>query len=359
MAEYDPIQLEERLRAFPRKSLIQIPTPFYKLERLSRELSGPEIFIKRDDMTGLAFGGNKSRKLEYILPDILASAAEVVITWGGLQSNWCLQTAAAVRRFRLIPLLILFKTYDLPPEADGNLLLDNILGARIRIREAGEGKFVGERELEDALTGAIQEVREWGHEPYVVPVGGSMVGWSMTIPLGALAYVDAFVEIQKQNAQHNKPIDHVILATGSGSTQAGLAVAAKALGGRSKVLGISVIEEAEKFKRDVAAIARDTIKALKLDLTMEPEDILVLDDYIKEGYGIVNQEVSRAIRLLAETEGIFLDPVYTGKAMVALLDLVDKGKLTSDDRVVFLHTGGTPALFPNKHFLNELLKGIP
>ena len=356
MAVSDLNQLEEQLRRFPREPLIHAPTPFYRLERLTRELSGPEIFVKRDDMTGLAFGGNKSRKLEYILPDILASGAEAVITWGGLQSNWCLQTAAAVRRFGLIPLLILFKTYDLPPEADGNLLLDNILGARVRIREAGEGKFVGERELEEALREAVHEAREWGHEPYVVPVGGSMVGWSMQIPLGALAYVDAFVELQKQSAEHNAPVDYVIHATGSGSTQAGLAVGAKALGSRTKVLGISVIEEAGKFQRDVSAIARDTIQALKLDLTLDPEDVLVRDDYIREGYGVVNRDVSRAIRLLAETEGVFLDPVYTGKAMVALLDLVEKGEFKPGERIVFLHTGGTPALFPNKHLLNRYLK---
>lgn len=356
MTAHDLTRLKERLGTFPRESLIHTPTPFYLLERLSRKLAGPEIYIKRDDMTGLAFGGNKSRKLEYILPDILAGSAEVVITWGGLQSNWCLQTAAAARRFGLIPYLLLFKTYDLPPEADGNLLLDNILGARIRIKEAGEAKFVGEAELEEAIAEAVHEVREWGHEPYIVPVGGSMVGWSMTVPLGALAYVDAFAELQAQSAALSAPIDHVIHATGSGSTQAGLAVGAKVLGGRTRVTGISVIEESEKFQRDVAVIARDTIEALGLEVTMEPDDIRVLDDYIKEGYGVVNEDVSRAIRLLAEAEGIFLDPVYTGKAMVALLDLVAKGEFTRGERVVFMHTGGTPALFPNKHFLSQYLK---
>jgi len=355
MSGYDLSHLKERLAAFPKEALIHAPTPLHRLERLTRRFSGPEIFIKREDMTGLAFGGNKSRKLEYLLPDIRAKQAEVVITWGGLQSNWCLQTAAAVRRMGLIPFLILFKTYDLPPEADGNLLLDRILEARIRIKEPGAGPFVGEVELEEALTEAVQEVREWGHEPYVVPVGGSMVGWSMQVPLGAVAYAEAFVEIQEQSLQVGGPMDVIIHATGSGGTQAGLAAASKALGGTTQVLGISVIEEAAKFRRDVAQIARDTARALDLDLDFEPEEILVRDEYIKQGYGVVNREVSQAIRMLAEQEGIFLDPVYTGKAMVALLDLLEQGFFSQDQRILFLHTGGTPAIFPNKATLEEFL----
>lgn len=353
-----PNELAETLRAFPRVELIHAPTPLRKLERLSRELNGPEIFIKREDLTGLGFGGNKSRKLEYIIPDVIAQKAEVIITYASLQSNWCLQTAAAARKFGLIPLLILFRTHDLPDEIDGNLLLDHILGARIRIKDGGPGKFIDEAALEEALDEAITEVRDWGHTPYVAPVGGSMPGGDMDKPLGALAYVDAFLEMHQQaERQGEKPVDYVIHATGSGGTQAGLAVGAKALGQGTRVLGISVIEEAEIFRRDVLSIARDTEKTLGLAPRVEADDILVLDEYIKEGYGIVNRDVAEAVRRMAVLEGIFIDPVYTGKAFVALLDLVNKGYFKSTDRIVFLHTGGTPALFPNKSRFTEFLPG--
>ncbi len=353
-----PKKLKARLEGFSRVELIHSPTPFRKLERLTRELSGPEIFVKREDMTGLGFGGNKSRKLEYIIPDILAKKADVVITYASLQSNWCLQTAAAARLFGVIPLLLLFKTHDLPDELDGNLLLDHILGARIRIRDGGPGKFIDEAVLEEALKEAINEVREWGHTPYVVPVGGSVPGGDMDRPLGALGYVDALLEMHDQTEQEGVgPIDYIIHATGSGGTQAGLAVAAKVLGQGTKVLGISVIEEAKKFRGEVLSIALDTEKILGLNTGLDADDIVVLDEYIREGYGIVDQDVADAVRRMAMLEGIFIDPVYTGKAFVALLDLVDRGYFKPTDRVVFLHTGGTPALFPNKSRFTEFLPG--
>ncbi len=345
-----------RLKRYARVSLIQAPTPFYELRRLSQYLSGPRIFIKREDMTGLAFGGNKSRKLEYIIPDILAQKADAVITWASVQSNWCLQTAAAARMFGLIPLLLLFKTYDLPDEMDGNLLLDFILGARIRIRPSVQGKFVGEDELEAAVTEAVSEVHAQGQKPYVVPVGGSAPGWSMKIPLGALAYVDAFLEMQRQADRQVEAIDYVLLASGSGGTQAGLALAAKALGRKTKIVGISVLEGAESYGAEVLAIARDAEKALGLEPEIEEGDIIIQDEYIREGYGVLNREVARAVRLMAETEGIFVDPVYTGKALCALLDLVQQGYFRPSDRVVFLHTGGTAALFPYRRGFSEYLE---
>jgi D-cysteine desulfhydrase family pyridoxal phosphate-dependent enzyme len=349
------VRIADRLQRFSRVSLIQAPTPFHELRRLSQHLSGPRIFIKREDMTGLAFGGNKSRKLEYIMPDILAQQADVIITWASVQSNWCLQTAAAARMFGLIPLLLLFKTSDLPDEMDGNLLLDFILGASIKIRPGGQGKFIGGDELEAAVAEAVSEVQERGQKPYIVPVGGSLPGWSMKIPLGALAYVDAFLEMQRQADRQVDGMDYVILASGSGGTQAGLCVAAKALGRKTKILGISVIEDAETYGAEVLAIARDTEKALGLETGVEKDDIIILDEYIREGYGILDQDVARAVRLMAETEGIFVDPVYTGKALVALQDLVRRGYFEPGDRVAFLHTGGIPALFPQKHRFSDLL----
>ncbi len=343
------------LQRFPKVSLIHTPTPFQKLERLSQKLGGPEIFIKREDMTGLAFGGNKSRKLEYIMPDILAKKADVVITWASIQSNWCMQTAAACRRLGLTPWLLLFKTNDLPEEPDGNLLLDHILGAQVRIRDSGSGKFIDQKELDAAVEEAVQEVRAQGKVPYMIPVGGSKTGGDMKVPLGALAYVDAFMELQMQTAHLPYAIDFVIHATGSGSTQAGLAMGAKAAGGATKILGVSVLEKAEALRRDMLVIAREAEAALDLELGITEEDLNVLDEYIRDGYGIVNRDVAQAVRTMAETEGIFIDPVYTGKAFAALLDLVNKGFFKPSDRVVFVHTGGTPALFPNKRILHKLI----
>jgi D-cysteine desulfhydrase family pyridoxal phosphate-dependent enzyme len=356
MPELQKDELLKRIARFPRKNLIHLPTPFRKLENLSLDLGGPDIYVKRDDLTGLAFGGNKSRKLEFIIADALNKGAEVIITWASLQSNWCLQTAAAARRFGLRPILILFRTSDLALEYDGNLLLDYILGADIHIREAEKGKAVSEDCAREALDEVVNEIKEWGHTPYVVAVGGSMPGFSMEQPLGAISYVAAFAEMLEQAEAEVGDISHVVLATGSGATQAGLAVGAKALSGQVKVLGISVSEEKEVFTQTVLKISSATEKALGLDLNISREDIIVFDEYIKGGYGIVDKEVAEVIRLVFSREGIVLDPVYTGKAMTALVDLVKKGFFKKKDKIVFFHTGGTPALFPYRRELVELLK---
>ncbi len=356
MTFYEIGHLKTRLKRFPRVSLIHAPTPFRKLENLTAELGGPEIYIKREDLTGLAFGGNKSRKLEFIIPDVLAKKADIIITWASLQSNWCMQTAAAATKYGIKPILILFKTYDLPAEYDGNLLLDYILGADIRIKEAIKGKIV---RREDALAVAedvAREVRNQGHTAYLVAVGGSMPLGSMDKPLGAISYVDAFVETYEQAKALGVQADYVVHSTGSGATQAGLVVGAKALTDGTKVLGISVSDDKETFGRDVLKIAQATEKALKLETQIQADDVIVLDEYIKDGYGIVNREVAEIIRLVFMKEGIVLDPVYTAKAMSALVDLVHKDYFKKTDKVVFFHTGGTPALFPNKHRLVEYLK---
>ena len=348
--------VKKKIHKFPKIDLIHLPTPFQKLENLSRELDGPEIFVKRDDLTGLAFGGNKSRKLEFIIPDVLEKKADVIITWASLQSNWCLNTTAAARKFGIKPVLVLFKTYDLPEEYDGNLLLDFILEADIRIMEAEKGKVVSEKYVKHIIDDIVMEVKKEGHSPYVVPIGGSMVGGSMDKPLGAISYVNALVEMLEQAEERGLDFDYIVHATGSGGTQAGLVVGAKSMMDNAKVLGISVSDEKDPFSEQVLTISEDTINALGIDLEINKEDVLVFDEYIKEGYGIVNQEVSDVVRLVAKREGIFLDPVYTGKAMLALIDLMGKGYFKKSDKIVFFHTGGTAALFPNKHKLSQFLR---
>jgi L-cysteate sulfo-lyase len=349
-------EIKKRIENYPKKNLIHLPTPLQKLESLSQELGGPEIYLKRDDLTGLAFGGNKSRKLEFIIQDAINKKADAIITWASLQSNWCLQTAAAARKFGLKPILLLFKTYDLPEEYDGNLLLDYILDADVIIKEAEKGKVVKKEDIQEIIKAVEKEVKGWGHTPYVAPIGGSMVGGSMEKPLGAISYVNAFAELIEQAGEQALEINYVLHASGSGGTQAGLTVGAKALKEEVKVLGISVSEDKESYGKEVLAIVQDTIKALSLDLAVEKEDVIIFDEYIKEGYGILNKEVSNALRLVAVKEGIFLDPVYTGKAMAALIDLVDKSYFKKEDKIVFFHTGGTPALFPNKQYLVNLLR---
>ncbi len=356
MAALSIPEMKKRIERYPRESLIHLPTPVQKLDRLSKALGGPEIIMKRDDLTGLAFGGNKSRKLEFIIRDALEKKAEVLITWASVQSNWCLQTAAAARKFGIKPILLLFKTYDLPEEYDGNLLLDFILEADIRIKSARPGKVVRMEDVQGIIEEVENEVKEWGYTPYNAPIGGSMAGGSMDKPLGAISYVNACAEMFEQAEKIGFDARCIVHASGSGGTQAGLTVGAKALKGDVRVVGISVSDEKESYAKDVFAIAQDTEKALGLGSIVKKEDAIVLDDYIQEGYGVLTREVAEAIRLVAVTEGIFLDPVYTGKAMAALIDLVQKGEFQRDGKIVFFHTGGTPVLFPHRDNLVNFLK---
>jgi D-cysteine desulfhydrase family pyridoxal phosphate-dependent enzyme len=341
----------EAVDRFPRVDLISRPTPLRKLERLSARLGGPEIYIKRDDLTGLAFGGNKSRKLEFIVRDMIEKKADVVITWAGLQSNWCMQTAAAARTFGIKPVLILFKPEDQPATADGNVLLDIILDADIRLMEAEKGKLVHAALAMDILDAVGKEARGQGHRPYLVPIGGSLVRGDMDKPLGAISYVAAFAELLDQMRSGGVEPDYVVHATGSGATQAGLVVGARALTGNCRILGISVSDPKGPFSDDVLEIARAADEALGLGLDVLAGDIVVFDEYLGEGYGIVDRAVAETIRLVFQTEGIVLDPVYTAKAMIGLIDLVKTGFFNPQDKIVFVHTGGTPALFPHREKL--------
>jgi D-cysteine desulfhydrase family pyridoxal phosphate-dependent enzyme len=340
----DPVA--ERLASrFERLPLAHLPTPLEEAEALSAELGGPGILIKRDDQTGLATGGNKARKLEYIFPDALSKGADVVITWGGLQSNWCRQTAAAAASLGMRAVLLLSKADDSPVVTDGNLLLDEILGAEVHILEPGTDVATLAEEIAD-------RERASGHTPYVVPVGGSRTGGSMEEPLGAMGYITAFLETHRQAMEMGEEPDYLVVATGSGGTQAGLAVAAAAVGAKTKIVGISVSGSAEAIKTNVAQISNHTARVLGLEVSFTPDDIIVFDDFVGEGYGKLTTGTVDAIRLVARTEGILLDPVYTGKAMSGLMGLIERGYFDRDDIVAFIHTGGTPGLF---HYGDDLL----
>lgn len=345
--------LDKSIKRFQQVKLAHLPTPLERMKVLSSKIGGPTIYIKRDDETGLAFGGNKARKLDFIIADAIQKKSDVIITWAGVQSNWCRQTAAASRKYGIKPILVLFKRSELPSAYDGNLLLDFILDADIRIIEPEKREITGTDEIINAI--AEEQVKK-GRNPYIVPVGGSRVGHSMTEPLGSISYTKAFLEIYREMKKAKAKLDAIVIATGSGGTQAGLIVGAKALGTNVKIVGISISGEKESIQENVAAIANNTAKALGVKMTTTPEEVVVFDEYIGEGYGILNPEAADAIQFVAKTEGILLDPVYTGKAMAGLIALTKKGYFSKRDTVVFLHTGGTPALFVYRDALLELLK---
>lgn len=346
--------LRDAIDRFPKCGISYLPTPMEKLENLSRRL-GVNLFIKRDDQTGLAFGGNKARKLDFIMADVLARGCNSVITWAGVQSNWCRQTVAAARKVGVKPVLVLFKRPNLPADMDGNLLINFLFDSDVKIVEVESGKNIMElAEVRSVVDYVAEEERKKGNNPYIAPIGGSLSEGSMTRPLGAISFVGAFLEIVEQAEARGAEPDCVVLATGSGSTQAGLMVGARLASPRTKVVGISVSEDKGAMSRCVEIIAEQTYGEFGSG-PVGSEEVIVFDEYIDDGYGILNQETADAVRFVAETEGILLDPVYTGRAMVGLLDLIKKGYFEKGDNIVFLHSGGTPALFPYREKLRGFL----
>src|SRR5205823_1236756 len=320
-----------RIEALPRFRLAQLPTPIEELKSLSRELGGPKLLIKRDDQTSLALGGNKTRKLEFLVGQALEQGADTLVTAGAAQSNHCRQTAAAAARAGLRCELVLNGTK--PELPNGNLLLDELLGAHIH--------WVQRSEREAKLNEIADELRKQGSKPYVIPVGGSN-------GVGATGYVLAMMELAQQLDGMNRRIDHVIFASSSGGTQAGIVVGAKVTGFKGKVHGVSidwVESDAATYERELADIADEAAKYVGFNAQFAACDFTVVYDYLGDGYGIVGDLEREAIRLLASREGIVVDPVYTGRAMGALLDSIRKKAFRSDETVLFWHTGGAPALF--------------
>jgi L-cysteate sulfo-lyase len=309
--------------------LANLPTPLEYLDNLTQKLGGPQILIKRDDLTGLATGGNKTRKLEYLLGDALNQNADMVVTCANPQSNHIRQTAAAARKLGLDVVLVI--SDQEPTEINGNLLLDKILGADLH--------FVGgtEDDLEPKMEKIAQELREEGHRPYVIKRFGS-------VPIGTIGYVDAFVELVNQVNQRKITIDHIIVA-GGGGTYSGLCLGAKAMSSDLNVTGIAISKRTLNWKKRISELGNQTAAYLGLDLSFKPQEVNVLVDYIGEGYGIPTEGMVEAIKLVAQTEGILLDPIYTGKAMDGLIDLVQRGIFTKQNNVLFWHTGGVPNLF--------------
>lgn len=323
----------------PRVRLANLPTPLEEAPRLSKVLEGPRILFKRDDNNGFAFGGNKARKLEFLVADAIEKGADTIVTTGGLQSNHARLTAAAAKKYGMRPLLIL--RGDLPKETSGNLLLDQLLDAEIRTVPADV------RNTLPAMEDAAEEVRDSGGTPYIIPSGGSN-------PVGAIAYANAMLEIVSQAVEMNVKVDHVTFSSGSGGTQGGLLFGAKALNFEGKVLGISDGAHRDPLVHRIVDIANGCARLVDSRVSVSLKDVDFLDQYAGKGYGVLQKEIVDAITMVARTEGIFLDPVYTGKAMWGLIDLIHQGYFERDETVVFIHTGGTPALFAYGNELADL-----
>lgn len=319
----------------PRLPLAHLPTPLEPLPRLRAALQAedparpvPVLLVKRDDQTGLASGGNKTRKLEYLLAAALAEGADTVLTVGAPQSNHCRQTAAAAARAGLRCVLVLGG--NAPRLEGGNLLLDRLLGAQI--------VWAGERERLALLAETAQAEAAAGYRPYVITYGGSS-------PVGAAGYALAFQELLEQAKAHGWAVDHVVVASSSGGTQAGMAVGAWAAGFGGQLHGISIDRSAGEFQPALAELATHTASLLGDPHSFTAHDFIVHDAYLGGGYGVLSSAERDAIRLLAASEGLLADPVYTGRALAGLLDLLRQGRFGAEETVVFWHTGGLPALF--------------
>jgi len=316
----------------PRIPLAHLPTPLDHCPRLSEHLDGPQIYIKRDDCTGLAFGGNKTRQLEFIMADARQKGADTIITGAATQSNLCRQTVAACRRLGMKPYLILVHGVK-GPLMQGNLLLDHLLDAEITIIEGDDFSV-----LTPLFQQKAEQLRHQGHKPYIFNP------FKDTTSLAAVAYVDAFLELTEQLEERELQADYIYLSAFN-ITPAGLVLAAKFLGADVKIVGITPAREPEDRPTDIARIANATARLLGLEVSFQPEEIVNYDSYVGEKYGVPTPEGIEAVKLMAEVEGILLDPVYTGKAMAGLIDHIRRGLVKRSETVVFLHTGGTPALF--------------
>lgn len=313
----------------PRVHFAHLPTSIEELPRVSKMLGGPKILVKRDDQTGLAFGGNKTRKLEFLVAEALEQGAKTLITGGALQSNHCRQTAAAAARFGLDCILVL--NGEMPDQPTANLLLDQMFGAEI--------VTIADRAYRDqTLQATYEKAVAEGRKPYLVTYGGSS-------PTGALGYAFAMKEFMEQNIH----ADWIVFGTSSGGTHAGLVLGQRVFGFKGKVLGISIDEPEAWLKTRVSTLASDGSEKLGERIEFTPDDVLANEEYCKAGYGVLTDAEREAVKLFAKHEGLLLDPVYTGRAAAGMIDLIRKGFFRKDETILFWHTGGQPALFAEKY----------
>lgn len=323
-----PLSLPEKTR------LAHLPTPIEALPRLSQALEGPEIYCKRDDLTGIGKTGNKVRKLEYLIAEAQRQACEVLITCGGAQSNHARATAVSAAKMGMKCHLVLRNASG--GDLDGNLFLDRLFGAEITFITPPEYE-----QVDVIMANLAAEYQARGAKPYVIPEGGSTA-------LGALGYVAAMEETAKQMKAQRLEFDHMICAVGSGGTLAGMLLGRSAFEIKTEVHGVNVCDDAPYFQNRIANILRDAKRRFGFDLNLHKNDISIFDGYVGKGYGLSSQEEIDLMKQIARWEGLILDPVYTGKAMFGLADLIRKGRFKKNERILFWHTGGVFGLFPKK-----------
>ncbi len=328
------------LSRFPRVKLCHTPTPLEKMPNLTKLLGGPTLWIKRDDCTGIATGGNKVRKLEFLMGEALARGATHIVTQGAVQSNHVRQTAAVAAKLGLKCTAVLeqrVQTNDQDYLQGGNVLLDHLMGIAIEYRPGGT-------DMQAAIEEVGARLQEQGDVPYLIPGGGSN-------PVGALGYAAVALELVNQANEMGLKIDRIVHATGSAGTQAGLVAGLVALNARIPVLGIGVRLPRDRQEANVFKLAEAT--AALLDGPSVPREAVEANcDYVGDGYGIPTKGMAEAVMMLARTEGIFLDPVYSGKGMAGLIDLIRKKAFPSTENIVFVHTGGQVGLFGYSDYLN-------
>lgn len=317
----------------PRVRLAALPTVLEAAPRLGKQL-GVDLYIKRDDNTGLAVGGNKARKLEYLVGDALQNGADTLITTGGPQSNHCRMTAAAAAKCGLDCHLVF--TGDAIDVRQGNLLLDQLLGAHLHFLGSDDGKLAELRMKELA-----DELKLQGRNPYIVPLGGSNA-------VGALGYIRAIKEVLDQTDALGLGFDVIIHASGSAGTQAGLLAGIKAFDLPITVIGISVSRSQERLTREVLELCQATLDNAGLKRSIAPAEVIVYDEFVGRGYGVPTELSTEALEMFARLEGVIIDPVYTAKAAAGLLELTRKGVIPAGSKVLFWHTGGSPALFADQ-----------
>ena len=318
------------LEKFERIKLGHFPTPIEHLKNVTKYLGGPNIFIKRDDCTGLATGGNKTRKLEFLIPEAIKNKAELIVTVGAVQSNHARQTAAACALMGLKCLIILEQRLKDPPESymkSGNVFLDKLFGAEIKVCPRNEDVSKYSEKL-------IKDIESKGTNVYFIPGGGSN-------PVGALGYVECLNEIIQENKKYN--FSQIVHATGSAGTQAGLLAGRKYFNCHIPVIGICVRHKKDIQVDKVYEEAKKTCEKLRCDI-LSKSDVIVYDEFIGSGYGEPTESMKEATKLLARTEAILLDPVYSGKAFAGLIGLIRNKKFTKNDNVLFIHTGGAVSL---------------
>ncbi|HCS74632.1 MAG TPA: D-cysteine desulfhydrase family protein [Clostridiales bacterium] len=348
---YDITAIRKLLLSRPKKTIGFFPTPLHKLDRLSEEL-GVNLYIKRDDMTGVSlFGGNKVRKLEYLLGDAMAQGCDTIFTFGATQSNHAMQTATACCKYGLKPILYLLAYVD-PSDDDlrSNLLLNKIMGTEIHVISMKDKTEEEASALSLKLSDERRrELEAIGHKCYIIPGGGAS-------PVGSSGFAAGFVEMDQQMKEIGQHADYIFHSTGTGGTLAGLAAGKKLMDSDTSIIAITVSQKSGEYGKNTAKLAMDTLAYLGSDKTVSEEDFYIDSNYYQPGYEIPNEGSTNAIQLLARKEGIFLDPVYTGKGFAGMLDYIRTGKVPQGSTIVFWHTGGGTALFAEKDMVGDVTK---